>query len=139
MSAVIFMMSCGMFTSCAKNLLPGLQGRDDVESVYVSPMLMRMTDASSYAGMGQGMISEIKSVHVYECDSKESVRLAMKLLEEYLDKHKGYEVMVSSSEDSEENIIYGRPSKKNPEECESMIIVNKEDSSELNLVFLNAE
>lgn len=139
MSAVIFMMSCGMFTPCAKNVLPGLQGRDDVQSVYVSPMLMRMTGASSYSDMGQGMISEVKSVHVYQCDSKESVELAMKVLEEYLEKHKEYEVMVSSSEDSEENIIYGRPSNKNPDECDSMIIVNKEDVDELNLVFLNAD
>ena len=143
-TAILLALTISVFPACSKDLIPELAGRNDVERVYVSPAMIRMA-----GGLGDnddyfdeeisGLLTGVRSLHVYECYSHDSFSIADDALKKYLNKHPDYEELLTNSNAGESTTIYGLPSKRAKDRCESIIIFTHVSRATCTIVFINAE
>lgn len=131
-------------TVFAKNLFPELAGRSDVEKVYISPMAIKMAGnyvdfSTSLLPQTGSMLPEIKSLHVYTCETKEGVAAASKAIDRYIKENPWYEVIMSTEDDEDTTTIYGIPSQSEEGKCESMIIRVQDGNTDMTIVVINAK
>lgn len=121
----------------ARPIFSELPAGEDIEKIYLSKSLLRMTGAEninlpgvSFDNLGSNQLDNIEVVNI---EARRYFRQANEILDQYVDKH-NLEVMMLKEGDGEKVTIYGSPTEETGET--SVMIIVKEDEDEMNIVVI---
>lgn len=122
-----------------------LTKRNDLDITYVSKYLVNSKRHALYKGgvNFSNLVPNIESIYVIEANTKSGIEACKQAMKEYLKTSKHCQVLMTSKDGTDYDVIYGEPSpgmvgNKNNQRYDKLIIYS-EAPSDLTLIVVNED